>query len=75
MTDISLATKLRLESMFFQLTKEYLGKCKPGEKAEYDGLDQDQLFILRQHVLEHICLADMVHVEFDRLKQMQEMPR
>jgi hypothetical protein len=42
--DISLAHKLRLETMFYQLTKEYGGRCAP-EEIEY-GLDDDRLFIL-----------------------------
>jgi hypothetical protein len=69
--DISLAHKLRLETMFYQLTKEYGGRCAP-EEIQY-GLDEDRLFILRQRVLERLSVEDGVQCEFERLKESQQM--
>ena len=68
-----MASKLRLEIMFHQLTKELLGKCEP-EDVEY-GLDEDRTFILRQRVLERLSIENQVQLEFLRLKESQQMPR
>jgi hypothetical protein len=69
--DISLAHKLRLETMFYQLTKEYAGRCGL-ENIEF-GLDEDRLFILRQRVLERLTVEDSIQREFERLKESQQM--
>jgi hypothetical protein len=69
--EISLAHKLRLETIFYQLTKEYAGRCAP-ENIEF-GLDEDRLFILRQRVLERLAVEDSVQCEFERLKESQQM--
>jgi chromosome segregation ATPase len=69
--DISLAHKLRLETIFYQLTKEYAGRCAP-ENIQF-GLDVDRLFILRQRVLERLAVEDSVQCEFERLKKSQQM--
>jgi hypothetical protein len=69
----SLSSKIRLESMFYQLTKEYLNKCNP-EDVEF-GLDKDSTFMVRQRVLERLAVEDSVQMEFQRLKESQEMPR
>ncbi|THX05128.1 hypothetical protein D6D13_07387 [Aureobasidium pullulans] len=71
--ECGMASKLRLEIMFYQLTKELLGKCEP-EDVEY-GLDEDRTFILRQRVLERLSIENQVQLEFLRLKESQQMPR
>ena len=71
MDEISLAHKLRLETMFYQLTKEYEGRCAP-EDIEF-GLQEDQLFMVRQRILERLSVEDGVQCEFVRLKESQQM--
>lgn len=71
MDQISLASKISLEAMFYQLTKELEGRCHP-ENIEF-GLDEDRLFILRQRVLERLSVEDSVQCEFLRLKASQQM--
>ncbi|THZ86788.1 hypothetical protein D6C84_02210 [Aureobasidium pullulans] len=71
--ECGMASKLRLEIMFYQLTKELLGKCEP-EDVEY-GLDEDRTFILRQRVLERLSIENQVQLEFLRLEESQQMPR
>lgn len=68
---ISLASKISLETMFYQLTKELEGRCAP-EDIEF-GLDEDRTFILRQRVLERLSVEDNVQCEFLRLKESQQM--
>lgn len=68
---ISLASKISLETMFYQLTKELEGRCAP-ENIEF-GLDEDRIFILRQRVLERLSVEDNVQCEFLRLKESQQM--
>ena len=71
MDHISLASKISLETMFYQLTKELEGRCHP-ENIEF-GLDEDRLFIFRQRVLERLSIEDSVQCEFLRLKASQQM--
>ncbi|KAH0368894.1 hypothetical protein KCU65_g3727, partial [Aureobasidium melanogenum] len=68
---ISLSSKISLETMFYQLTKELEGRCAP-ENIEF-GLDEDRIFILRQRVLERLSVEDGVQCEFLRLKESQQM--
>ncbi|KAH0347633.1 hypothetical protein KCU81_g3569, partial [Aureobasidium melanogenum] len=68
---ISLSSKISLETMFYQLTKELEGKCAP-ENIEF-GLDEDRIFILRQRVLERLSVEDSVQCKFLRLKESQQM--
>ena len=71
MDEVATAHKLRLETMFYQLTKEYEGRCAPGE-VEF-GLEEDDLFKLRQRILERLSIEDGVQCEFLRLKESQQM--
>ena len=71
MDEVATAHKLRLETMFYQLTKEYEGRCAPGE-VEF-GLEEDDLFKLRQRILERLSIEDGVQCEFVRLKESQQM--
>ena len=72
MDKITMAHKLRLETMFYQLTKEYEGRCAP-EEIQFEHLDEDQLFMVRQRVLERLSVEDGVQCEFERLKESQQM--
>ncbi|KAI5205318.1 hypothetical protein E4T39_03119 [Aureobasidium subglaciale] len=73
MDECAEANKVRLEMMFYQLTKELMGKCDP-EDIDF-GMSEQRTFILRQHVLERLTIANAAQLEFERLRQSQLMPR
>ncbi|KAI5251292.1 hypothetical protein E4T42_04466 [Aureobasidium subglaciale] len=73
MDECATASKVRLETMFYQLTKELMHTCEP-EHNEF-GLDEERTFIVRQRVLERLTIENGVQLEFERLQQSQLMPR
>ncbi|KAI5206557.1 hypothetical protein AUEXF2481DRAFT_9160 [Aureobasidium subglaciale EXF-2481] len=73
MDECATASKVRLETMFYQLTKELMHTCEP-EHIEF-GLDEERTFIVRQRVLERLTIENGVQLEFERLQQSQLMPR
>ncbi|CAD0107235.1 unnamed protein product [Aureobasidium uvarum] len=77
MDDILQAHRMTLETMFYQLTKEFHEECQPedivyGKQGKYD-LDEKRIFMLRQRVLERLSIEDKVQLEFQRLKESQQM--
>ncbi|KAI5274194.1 hypothetical protein E4T47_02676 [Aureobasidium subglaciale] len=73
MDECATASKVRLETMFYQLTKELMHTCEP-EHIEF-GLDEERTFVVRQRVLERLTIENGVQLEFERLQQSQLMPR